>query len=92
MAARALIAAGKSTWIRSTHDRSRFLQTPVPIPAIVFIVPVSLGIIGRQVLGSYRLIEKVFKWLALDFLAYRRPGRGSGGYQRWCTSGLTRSS
>jgi hypothetical protein len=64
----------------------------VPIPAIVFIVPVSLGIIGRQVLGSYRLIEKVFKWLALDFLAYRRPGRGSGGYQRWCTSGLTRSS
>jgi len=64
----------------------------VPIPAIVFVVPVSLGIIGLQVFGGYRLIEKVFKWLALDFLAYRRPGRGSGGYQRWCTSGLTRSS
>jgi len=42
----------------------------VPIPAIVFIVPVSLGIIGLQVLGSYRLIEKVFKWLALALLAY----------------------
>ncbi|MBI2763121.1 MAG: divalent metal cation transporter [Chloroflexi bacterium] len=42
----------------------------VPIPAIVFIVPVSLGIIALQVLGSYRLIEKVFKWLALALLAY----------------------
>ncbi|MDQ6796038.1 MAG: divalent metal cation transporter, partial [Chloroflexota bacterium] len=36
----------------------------VPIPAIVFIVPVSLGIVGLQVFGIYRLIEKVFKWLA----------------------------
>ena len=42
----------------------------VPIPAIAFIVPVSLGILGLQVLGSYRLIEKVFKWLALALLAY----------------------
>ena len=42
----------------------------VPIPAIVFIVPVSLGIIALQVFGSYRLIEKVFKWLALALLAY----------------------
>ena len=42
----------------------------VPIPAIVFIVPVSLGIVGLQVFGSYRLIEKVFKWLALALLAY----------------------
>ena len=42
----------------------------VPIKAIVFIVPISLGIIGLQVLGSYRLIEKVFKWLTLALLAY----------------------
>jgi len=42
----------------------------VPIPALVFIVPVSLGILGLQVFGSYRLIEKVFKWLALALLAY----------------------
>jgi NRAMP (natural resistance-associated macrophage protein)-like metal ion transporter len=42
----------------------------VPIPALVFIVPVSLGIIALQVFGSYRLIEKVFKWLALALLAY----------------------
>jgi NRAMP (natural resistance-associated macrophage protein)-like metal ion transporter len=42
----------------------------VPIPALVFIVPVSLGIIALQVFGRYRLIEKVFKWLALALLAY----------------------
>jgi len=42
----------------------------VPIPAIIFIVPVSLGIIALQVFGGYRLIEKVFKWLALALLAY----------------------
>ena len=55
----------------------------VPIPAAVFIVPVSLGIVGLQVFGSYRLIEKVFKWLALALLAYigaalfSRPDAGS---------------
>jgi Mn2+/Fe2+ NRAMP family transporter len=42
----------------------------VPIPAFVFIVPVSLGIIGLQLFGGYRLIEKVFKWLSLALLAY----------------------
>jgi NRAMP (natural resistance-associated macrophage protein)-like metal ion transporter len=42
----------------------------VPISAVWFIVPVSLGIVGLQVLGSYHLIEKVFKWLALALLAY----------------------
>jgi NRAMP (natural resistance-associated macrophage protein)-like metal ion transporter len=42
----------------------------VPIPAIVFIIPVSVGIIGLQVFGSYRLIDKVFKWLSLALLAY----------------------
>ena len=46
------------------------LNLLVPIPAIIFIVPVSLGIIGLQVFGTYRLIEKVFKWLALALLAY----------------------
>ncbi|MGZ6268592.1 MAG: NRAMP family divalent metal transporter [Candidatus Limnocylindrales bacterium] len=42
----------------------------VPISAVWFIVPVSLGIIGLQVFGSYQLIEKVFRWLALALLAY----------------------
>jgi len=41
-----------------------------PIRAIVFVVPVSLGIIALQVFGGYRLIDKVFKWLALALLAY----------------------
>ena len=42
----------------------------VPPPALVFVVPVSLGIVGLQVFGSYRMIAKVFKWLALALLAY----------------------
>lgn len=42
----------------------------LPIPAIVFVVPVTLGILGLQIFGSYRLIAKVFKWLALALLAY----------------------
>ncbi len=42
----------------------------VPIEARVLIVPVGLAIIALQVVGSYRIIEKVFKWLALALLAY----------------------
>jgi NRAMP (natural resistance-associated macrophage protein)-like metal ion transporter len=42
----------------------------VPIPAFVFIVPVSIGIVALQILGTYRLIERIFKWLALALLAY----------------------
>jgi NRAMP (natural resistance-associated macrophage protein)-like metal ion transporter len=42
----------------------------VPIPAVIFVVPVSVGILAIQVFGSYRLIERVFKWLALALLAY----------------------
>jgi Mn2+/Fe2+ NRAMP family transporter len=42
----------------------------VPIPAVVFVIPVSLGILGLQVFGSYQLIANVFKWLTLALLAY----------------------
>jgi NRAMP (natural resistance-associated macrophage protein)-like metal ion transporter len=42
----------------------------LPIPAVVFVVPVSVGIIAIQVFGTYRLIERTFKWLALALLAY----------------------
>ncbi len=42
----------------------------LPIPAVVFVIPVSLGILAIQILGSYRLIERTFKWLALALLAY----------------------
>jgi len=42
----------------------------LPIPATVFIIPVSVGILALQVFGSYRLIARVFKWLTLALLAY----------------------
>jgi NRAMP (natural resistance-associated macrophage protein)-like metal ion transporter len=42
----------------------------VPVAPIMFVVPVSFGIIGLQVFGSYHLIDKVFRWLALALLAY----------------------
>jgi NRAMP (natural resistance-associated macrophage protein)-like metal ion transporter len=41
-----------------------------PIQAIYFVIPVSVGIIALQVFGSYRVIERIFKWLALALLAY----------------------
>lgn len=42
----------------------------VPVPAPWIIVPVGLSIFGLQVWGSYELIKKVFRWLALTLLAY----------------------
>ena len=42
----------------------------LPIPPILFIVPVSVGIVALQIFGTYHLIERVFKWLALALLAY----------------------
>ena len=42
----------------------------VPIPPLWFVLPVSAGILAVQVFGSYRLIERTFKWLALALLAY----------------------
>ena len=42
----------------------------VPIPAVVFVVPVALGILALQLFGSYRVISRVFKILALALLAY----------------------
>jgi NRAMP (natural resistance-associated macrophage protein)-like metal ion transporter len=42
----------------------------VPIPIAAMIVPVTLVILGLQIYGSYELIAKVFKWLALALVAY----------------------
>jgi NRAMP (natural resistance-associated macrophage protein)-like metal ion transporter len=36
----------------------------------LLIVPVALSIVVLQVLGSYRLIARVFKWLSLTLFAY----------------------
>jgi NRAMP (natural resistance-associated macrophage protein)-like metal ion transporter len=41
----------------------------VPIPALVFVLPVSLGILAVQLFGSYQRIERIFKWLTLALLA-----------------------
>jgi Mn2+/Fe2+ NRAMP family transporter len=46
------------------------LNMLVPIPITWMIVPVALIILGLQVLGSYRLVARVFKWLTLVLLAY----------------------
>src|SRR5512140_2522734 len=42
----------------------------LPIPALALVIPVSAGILALQILGSYRLIARVFKWLTLALLAY----------------------
>jgi NRAMP (natural resistance-associated macrophage protein)-like metal ion transporter len=42
----------------------------VPVPAVFFIVPVGAAILAVQIFGSYHLIERIFKWLAMALLAY----------------------
>src|SRR5207253_2125715 len=42
----------------------------VPVPIAAMIVPVALIILALQFWCSYRLIERIFKWLALALVAY----------------------
>jgi NRAMP (natural resistance-associated macrophage protein)-like metal ion transporter len=42
----------------------------VPIPIRIMIVPVAVTILVVQIWGSYELIAKIFKWLAMALLAY----------------------
>ncbi|MDE3088488.1 MAG: divalent metal cation transporter, partial [Chloroflexota bacterium] len=42
----------------------------IPIPAVVWIVPIALTLVAFQIFGSYRLIASIFKWLTLALLAY----------------------
>ena len=42
----------------------------VPIPIVAMIVPVTASILALQLWGSYRLIERTFKWLTLALFAY----------------------
>lgn len=44
------------------------LLIPVPVPALI--VPITVAILAVQILGSYRLIAGIFKWLTLALLAY----------------------
>jgi len=42
----------------------------VPLRTTILILPVGLMIAAVQIWGSYRLIEKIFKWLTLTLFAY----------------------
>jgi len=42
----------------------------MPIPARLMVLPIGATILALQLWGSYRLIAKVFKWLALALCAY----------------------
>jgi len=42
----------------------------VPIPALWLILPIALLLIALMVGGSYRFIERTFKWLTLALFAY----------------------
>jgi NRAMP (natural resistance-associated macrophage protein)-like metal ion transporter len=42
----------------------------IPIPILWLIVPIALVILAMQIWGSYRLISRIFKWLALALVAY----------------------
>ncbi len=44
------------------------LLVPIPIP--IMIVPIALLVVGSQLLGSYHLIARTFKWLTLALFAY----------------------
>lgn len=46
------------------------LNLLVPIPTTLMITPIALLIVGLQIWGSYRLIARIFKWLALTLFAY----------------------
>jgi NRAMP (natural resistance-associated macrophage protein)-like metal ion transporter len=42
----------------------------VPIPVAWMIVPIAVAVLALQLIGSYRLIAGVFKWLTLALFAY----------------------
>jgi NRAMP (natural resistance-associated macrophage protein)-like metal ion transporter len=42
----------------------------IPIPIVVLILPIALIILIVQVWGTYKTIEKVFRWLTLSLFAY----------------------
>src|SRR5581483_4607560 len=40
------------------------------VPALLLVVPIAIVIVVVQILGSYRLIVRIFKWLTLTLFAY----------------------
>jgi NRAMP (natural resistance-associated macrophage protein)-like metal ion transporter len=41
-----------------------------PIPALALVAPIAILIVTVQILGSYHLIARIFKWLTLTLFAY----------------------
>jgi NRAMP (natural resistance-associated macrophage protein)-like metal ion transporter len=46
------------------------LSLLVPVPAKAMVVPITLALLGLQLWGSYRLIERYLRWLTLALLGY----------------------
>ncbi len=42
----------------------------VPVAPVVFVIPVTVAILALQIFASYKVVARVFKWLALALLAY----------------------
>jgi NRAMP (natural resistance-associated macrophage protein)-like metal ion transporter len=42
----------------------------VPVPVATMIAPIGIGILVFQIWGSYRLLARIFKWLALTLVAF----------------------
>lgn len=40
------------------------------VPALVMVLPIAVAIVAVQILGSYQLIVRIFKWLTLTLFAY----------------------
>lgn len=40
------------------------------VPSLALVAPIAIVIVAVQVLGSYRFIVRIFKWLTLTLLAY----------------------
>jgi NRAMP (natural resistance-associated macrophage protein)-like metal ion transporter len=40
------------------------------VSALVLVAPIAIAIVAVQILGSYRLIARIFKWLTLTLFAY----------------------
>jgi Mn2+/Fe2+ NRAMP family transporter len=49
---------------------SEALRLLVPIPAKVLVASIAIVTATLQILGSYTMIKKIFRWLALVLLAY----------------------
>jgi NRAMP (natural resistance-associated macrophage protein)-like metal ion transporter len=46
------------------------LNLLVPLPSVLYVVPIALLILVLLIAGDYKLIERIFKWLTLVLLAY----------------------